>query len=147
MRKGFNQNQATWWMAIAGACLLFLTGCTTITNLTPGEMARNEQGLYPFEAAWATRQQSLRGDSIQPYVVIGLDAYPMRRTPLVLDRWETLVPIPASKRIVTYRYKFDFKSNSLTDPKANSKMSDPYQLRITEGDDYERVQASDSSDL
>ena len=72
----------------------------------------------------------------------------MRRTPLVFDRWETLVPIPATKDVVTYRYKFDYKSNSLTDPKPNSKLSDPYQLRITRpGGGYSEDRAENPSGL
>jgi hypothetical protein len=113
---------------------LLLAGCTstTITNLTPSRLPRNANGLYPFQAAWKSNQQSLRQESIKPYVVIGLDSYPMQPTPLVKNRWETLVPVPADKTVVNYRFKFDYEYNSIPIPRPNSKLSTPYQLQVLE---------------
>jgi hypothetical protein len=113
---------------------LLLAGCTstTITNLTPSRVPRNANGLYPFQAAWKSNQQSLRQESIKPYVVIGLDSYPMQPTPLVKKRWETLVPVPADKTVVNYRFKFDYEYNSIPIPRPNSKLSTPYQLQVLE---------------
>lgn len=117
-------------------CLLVLlpflfTGCaTTITNLTPNETVRNPDGLYPFEVIWDSTQESIREQSLQAYVIIGLEAFPMQRTPLLKNRWEALVPIPANENYVNYRYKFDFLYDSIPRPKESSKLSNPYQLHI-----------------
>ena len=112
-------------------CLL--AGCTTtISNLTPTRQARNTTGLYPFEVAWQSSQQSLRKESIKPYVMIGMESYPMQPTPIIKNRWETLVPIPAGKDIVNYRFKFDYEYNAIPVPRQNSKMSPSYQLQILE---------------
>ncbi len=107
-----------------------LTGCVSITNLTPSNMTRSDNGLYPFEAAWNSNQQSLRKDSIKAYVIIDINSYPMQPTPIVENRWETLVPVPADKKYVTYRYKFDYEYNGVPTRRTNSKLSPSYQLEI-----------------
>ncbi len=109
---------------------LLLAGCSTITNLTPSQQTRNATGLYPVEAAWDSRQQSIRPDSFKPSVMVGLQSYPMRKTPLMRNRWETLVPVPANKNSVNYRFKFDFEYNAIPAPQPESKLSREYRLEI-----------------
>src|SRR6186713_913668 len=92
---------------------LLFVGCSTITNLTPTQQSRNATGLYPVEAKWDSRQQSIRPQSIKPSVMVGLESYPMRKTSLMKNRWETLVPIPADKNVINYRFKFDFEYNAI----------------------------------
>jgi hypothetical protein len=108
-----------------------IAGCsTTLTNLTPSQYPRNASGVYHFEAAWQSNEQNLVTDSIKPYVVIGLEAYPMLPVGVVRNRWETLVPIPADKEFVNYRYKFDYEYRTIPVHRANSKLSPSYQLQI-----------------
>ncbi len=110
---------------------LLLAGCTaTFTNLTPQHQTRNPNNLYPVEVALSTRQQSLRWDSIRPQIVVGAETYPMRRTSLMTNRWEGLVPVPASADQVRYRYKFDFDYNALGTPRPDSAMSAEYTLHV-----------------
>ena len=111
---------------------LLLAGCGTaaITNLTPSRLPRKDNGQYPFNVEWASRQQALLKDSIKAYVVIGLDQYPMQRTPLLTNRWETLVPIAADKDSVIYRYKFDYEYQGFAARQSDSKLSKVYQLFI-----------------
>ena len=110
---------------------MLLAGCsTTITNMTPTQTPRTATGMYPFGVAWDTTQQSVVDESVKAYVVVGTDLYPMQRTPLVRDRWETVVPIPPGKDILTYQYKFDFQYYSIPARKANSVLSKSYQLRL-----------------
>jgi hypothetical protein len=109
---------------------VLLAGCTSITNLTPRQHVRNKDGLYLFEAAWSSRQQSIVKESLKPYVVIGLDYYPMEPTPLVSNRWETLVPVPANQKFVNYRYKFDFDYLAIPVRRQDSRLSEPYTLEI-----------------
>ena len=54
----------------------------------------------------------------------------MERTPLLTNRWETLVPVPAEKDIVTYRYKFDYEYRGFPNRQLDSKLSKYYQLFI-----------------
>lgn len=112
---------------------LLFAGCSTITNLTPTQQPRNATGLYPVEAAWDSRQQSIRPDSMKPSVMVGLESYPMRKTSLMKNRWETLVPIPADKKVVNYRFKFDYQYNSIPQPLPDSKLSREYKLEILDG--------------
>jgi hypothetical protein len=109
---------------------LMFAGCSTITNLTPSKQTRNESGLYPVEAAWDSRQQSIRPQSIKPSVMVGLESYPMQRTALMKNRWETLVPIPADKNVINYRFKFDYEYNAIPQPLPDSKLSREYKLEI-----------------
>jgi hypothetical protein len=112
-------------------CLL--AGCSsTFTNLTAQRQVRNPNNLYPVEVALNTRQQSLRWDSIQPFVVVGTEAYPMRQTLLMKNRWEGLVPVPAQTNVVYYHYKFDFQYNAFGKPKTDSDSSPDYMLLILE---------------
>jgi hypothetical protein len=111
---------------------LVLAGCaTTFTNLTPQHQVRNANHLYPVEVAFTSRQQSLRWETIQPSVNVGTEFYPMRPTLLMTNRWEALVPVPAGKNVIQYRYKFDFKYNEFGQPPQNDSASSPqYTLRI-----------------
>ena len=107
-----------------------LSGCVSTASLTPNRVPRNADGLYHFEAVWESNQRSIIKESIKAYVLIGTETYPMQPTPVVKDRWETLAPIPASQKSVSYRYKFDYLYNSIPKPKSNSRLSAPYQLEI-----------------
>lgn len=120
-------------LTLAFACS-FLTGCTytSITNLTPSRYPRNADGLYPFQVEWASNQQSLQRDSLKPSVIIGMETYPLQPTPMLKNRWEALVPVPADKAVVNYRYKFDYDYLGVPARRPNSKLSAPYQLQIQE---------------
>jgi hypothetical protein len=108
-----------------------LAGCASqFTNLTPQQQTRNANHLYPVEVAFTSHQQSLRWDSIQPSVVIGTNFYTMRPTPLMKNRWETLVPVPADTTVTHYRYKFDFQYNAIPDRPSDSLLSPDYTLQI-----------------
>ncbi len=117
------------WLLLSSS--LLLAGCTTtITNLTPSTEPRQTNGLYSFEVDFDTRQHSIRRNSLQPYVLIGSQAYPMQRNSVLDNRWETLVPVPADKEYVNYRYKFNYELSRIPKPAPGSKLSQPYQLQI-----------------
>lgn len=111
---------------------LLLTGCAaTFTNLTPLEQTRNANNLYPVEVAFNSQQQSLRWESLHPYVLVNGRLYDMRQTPLMTNRWEGFVPVPAGDNTVGYRYKFDYLYNNIgTPPKPDSAYSPQYKLQI-----------------
>ena len=116
--------------------VLLLAGCTTngtFTRLTPVQQPRNPDNLYPVETAFDSQQQSLRWDSIEAYVLVNGQALPMRRVPLVKNRWEGLVPLPPGANSVSYRFKFDYLYNNFgSAPKPNSIVSKVYTLRVVE---------------
>ncbi len=110
---------------------LLLAGCATaFTNLTPLQQARNANNLYPVEVAMDSSEQAIRWDSIRPQILVGPDAYPMRPTLLMTNRWEGLVPVPPGLASVKYRYRFDYEVNSFGKPKPASRVSPEYTLRI-----------------
>ena len=113
---------------------LLLAGCaTTFTNLTPQHQVRNANHLYPVEVAFTSRQQSLRWETIKPMVKVGTEFYPMRPTLLMTNRWEALVPVPAGKNVIQYRYKLDFKYNAVGQPpQDDSALSPLYTLRVSD---------------
>ena len=116
-----------------GLLPLLLAGCAAhFNNLTPPQVRRNDNNLYPLEVAVRSRQESLRWKTIQPYAVVGTEFYPMRPVPLMTNRWETLVPIPPGTNIVHYRYKFGFKYNAISARREDSATSPTYTLKIAE---------------
>jgi hypothetical protein len=114
--------------------VLLLTGCASMfTRLTPLEQPRNPNNLYPVEVQFNSTQQSLRQDSIKPYVLVNGDLYPLRPVRLVQNRWEGFVPVPPGVNTVGFRFKFDYLYNNVgTSPKPNSAWSPAYQLKITD---------------
>lgn len=109
---------------------VLLVGCTSITNLTPTQQTRNAAGLYPVEIAWESKRATIVKDTIAPVVQIGFESYPMRQTPLLKNRWETLIPVPVGTNYVNYRVRVDFEYNDFPARRVDSKLSQGYQLRI-----------------
>ena len=108
-----------------------LAGCTsTITNLSPSQQVRSPSGLYHLEAEWDSAKQSVVKDSLKAYVMVGAETYPMQPTPMVRDRWETMVPVPADQSLFHYRYKFDYEYRAIPNRRENSKLSTPFTLKI-----------------
>ena len=117
------------------AATLLLVGCgttSTVTQLSPRTQARNPEGLYPVEIEFRSNMQALKKETLKPYLQVGENSYPMRRTPRMENRWETLLPVPATNSLVNYKVKVDFEYNSFPYPKPESVLSPPYQLQIRE---------------
>ena len=111
-------------------CLL-ITGCaTSLTNLTTSQQPRNPKGLYPVEVMWQSDAADIVKDTIKGYVVVGFDAYPMQRSPMLTNRWEALLPVPTDKNLVNFRYKFDYQYLTIPVRRPGSKMSESFQLQI-----------------
>jgi hypothetical protein len=112
--------------------VLLLMGCaSTFTRLTPLQQPRNPNNLYPVEVQFNSTQQSLRWDSLKPYVLVNGNLYPLRPVEMVQNRWEGFVPVPPGINTVGFRFKFDYLYNNFnTPPKPNSAWSPQYQLRI-----------------
>jgi hypothetical protein len=123
-----------WKKTLSVLPVLLLTGCAaTFTRLTPLEQPRNPNNLYPVEVAFNSRQQSLRWETIQPYVLVNGEPYALRPVPLMTNRWEGFVPVPPGANSATFRFKFDYKYNSFgTAPKPDSAFSPEYKLRIAD---------------
>ena len=121
-------------LALFALLAMTLSACKThsITNLTPGRQARSDAGVYRFEVGWGSHQQSIRTNSIKPFVVIGSESYPMERTPVVRDRWEAFVPAPADAKEVHYRFKFDYEYKAIPAVRNDSKLSPPYTMTIVD---------------
>ena len=110
---------------------LLLGGCAaTLTNLTPKQQPRNTNNLYPVEVALASKQQTMRWESIRPQIVVGTETYPMRLTPLMTNRWEGLIPVPTGENTVRYHYKFDYMANAFGPPQPDSALSQEFILHI-----------------
>jgi hypothetical protein len=111
--------------------VLLLTGCAaTFTNLTPLEQPRNANNLYPVEVSFTSQQQSLRWDSVHPFVLVNGQLYDMRATPLMTNRWEGLIPVAPNRNSVEFRYKVDYQYNRMGKPGSNSALSKKYVLQI-----------------
>lgn len=110
---------------------LILTGCRgTFTNLSASKQVRNPNNTYQVGVAFHSRQQTLRWDSIKPFVLVGTEAYPMKKTPLAENRWEGLVPVPAGQKNLEYRFKFEYEYNAFGPPKPASAVSSTFKMQI-----------------
>lgn len=123
---------ATLKRTIALAGMLALTGCvsTSVINLTPRYQSRNSENVYPVEIEFNSNLRTIKQDTVRPYVQIGADNFLMRRTPIVKNRWETLIPVPNKQSVLNYRIKVDFTYDSLPEPKVNSVLAGPFQLLL-----------------
>jgi len=69
-----------WKKFLPVLSVLLLTGCAGMfTRLTPLQQSRNASNLYPVEVAFNSQQQSLRWETIQPYVLVNGELYPMHQ--------------------------------------------------------------------
>jgi hypothetical protein len=110
---------------------LLLAGCTsTFTNLTPTRQLRNAENLYPVEVQFNSKQQTLRWHTIKPFIQVGDNLLPMRPTPLMRNRWEGLIPVPAGAKSIDYRYKFDYEFNTFGPIESGSAMSPKFELKV-----------------
>lgn len=113
--------------------MLMLAGCTSMTtNLSAQRQLRNTSNLYPVEVSFDSRQQSLRWDSIQVTLVVGKESYPMRRTHLMNNRWEGLLPVSAGASSASYFYKFNYNYTDFGKLGKGSASSRTYKLQIIE---------------
>jgi len=72
-------------------------------------------------------------ETIQPEVrVTGhTNAYPMKRTQLLSNRWETLVgPLRPDETNIFYLIKVNWKYNAIPVPRSSSQSAGPFRLRI-----------------
>lgn len=123
--------KALQFSSLAAAALLVGCGTTsTVTLLSPRTQVRNAEGLYPVEIEFRSNMQALRKETLKPYLQVGDNNYPMRRTPRLENRWETLLPVPATNSLTDYRVKVDFEYNAIPVPRSNSVLSPPYRLQI-----------------
>lgn len=110
---------------------LLVAGCsTTITNLTPQLQTRKADNLYPVAVALDSTQQTLLWETIRPRVVVDNTSYALQPTPFMTNRWEGLMPVPASEDTVRYQYQFDYDYNAMGGPKPANLLSPQYTLRI-----------------
>ncbi len=110
-----------------------LTGCTgTLTNLAPTYQIRRADNLYPVAVAFESRQQSLRWETIKPFVVVDNTLYPMRPMPLMTNRWETIIPVAPNLKAIHFRYKFDWQYNAIPNRHNDTLVSAPQFLRIVD---------------
>jgi hypothetical protein len=110
---------------------LLLGGCAAqFTNLTPKQQVRNPNNLYPVEVKLSSQQQALRWNSIKPQVVVSGQSYEMHPTPMMTNRWEGLVPVPAGSGVAHYHYRFDFDTAGFGKSIPDSAVSPEYTLRV-----------------
>ena len=77
-----------------------------------------------------TTQQTLIPSSVAPIVVVGFETYPMRQTKKTVNRWETLVPIPANKDSIVYHFKVNYEYHRFGKPGKGSLLSQESKLTI-----------------
>jgi hypothetical protein len=84
------------------------------------------------ECSFDTQQRTLKDGTLAPQVVVDMDSYPMRRVLKSNNRWETLVPVPANKKEVTYHFKIDYDYSGFNKVGKSSILSQDYKLTIAD---------------
>ena len=118
---------------IIAVCGIVLGGCASsrVTNLTTTRQVRNASGVYPIEFAWDTSDQTVIEGSLKPVAIVnGRDFYSMRPSLGISNRWETVVPVPASEDHVIFRFKVDYLYRAFGPAQKSSKLSQDYRLNI-----------------
>ena len=120
---------------VVPVCLLaiFLVSCASkvITNLTPSQMPRNPSGQYLVEMKLDSSQQTLRHSSISPHFVAGFETFKMRPTHKITKRWEDIVPEPADREKLLYKFKVDYEYKKIDrQPAQGILMSQEYTQTI-----------------
>ena len=62
--------------------------------------------------------------------MIGTNSFAMKKTQLMTNRWEALVPVDPVVNELRYRIKVNWKYNAIPVPAANSQLSGEFMLRI-----------------
>lgn len=92
--------------------------------------------MYPVEVAFESTQQSLRWETLSATVFVGNQEFIMTRTPMMTNRWETLIPVPAGTKNIEYRVKFTFDYNAFgVPPQEDTALSKIYKLQILDNQD------------
>lgn len=120
--------------AAVSALLLALAGvgCTGSlnTNLTPRDLPAAPDSSYLFETTFDSRRRGVDPASVKAWVMIDLTLYPMQRVPNTDNRFEALVPLPAGRSNIPYRYKFEFAYPGTPSREVNSTWSQEYRLVV-----------------
>jgi len=107
-----------------------LAGCSSVTNLTPGQAFRNAAGMYTVEFKWNTQRHAVQPESVKPFVIVGDESFPMQAVPYVKDRWETAIPVRNGARTIMYHYQVEYLVNGLGTPKQKTYISPEYQVDV-----------------
>lgn len=119
-------------LAALSLAALLVTGCVTntITNLTSSTVARDPKGMYRVEYQWDSNQQTVRPETIKPFVISGAGTYEMKPVMKMNNRWETWIPVPPNQNSVEYFIKVDFQYTVFGGVKNASKRTKDYVLNI-----------------
>jgi len=87
--------------------LLLMTGCAaTFTRVTPLQQPRNPNNLYPVEVIFNSSQQSMRRDSLKPYVLVNGDLYPLLKSEYPYrEAVNPFVPADLLMHVPTHRFR------------------------------------------
>jgi hypothetical protein len=118
-------------LLLVAAAAAFVAGCApNYVNLTPTKVTPTPEKVYPFEVQWDSPRRGANNASVQAYVVIGTNFFPMTRIPNTPNRWEARVPLPPELTVVPYRFKFDYTYPGLPKSEIASDRSPEYQIGV-----------------
>ena len=122
------------WLLPVILSVSLLAGCSTtgtFVRMTPEVQPRNDSNLYHVEVTFHSSRQALRWETVQGYVIVDGKVFPLQPVPIVQNRWEGFVPVPATQDAVSYRFKFTYLYNVMgATPQPGSELSPIYHLKI-----------------
>ncbi len=110
---------------------LALTGCgPTISNLTQERVPQNPSGIYTLSMRLQNTEPDILRDSVEPKVVIGGEARPMRPSGVAADVFEYDYEMPQGATEANFYYKVDYAVATRGGARPRNLVSDLHSMQL-----------------
>lgn len=118
-------------LILALCWILALTGCgPTISNLTQERVPQNPSGIYTLSMRLQNIEPDAIRDTIEPKVVIGGQARPMRTSGVAADVYEYDYEMPQGATEANFYYEVDYAIDTRGGTRPRNLVSDLFQMRL-----------------
>lgn len=110
----------------------WLAGCGVhIVNTTPERVPASPTGTLTLSAQARVKQQTVVPSSLDAFVVIDGEHYPMVMDPAIFGRFEYEYQVPAGSELTRFYYILNYLTQKKdAAPLAQQRLSDLYQVRL-----------------
>ena len=112
----------------ASIAVLFFTGCSGLTNLTPERVPENSSRVYTLTMSAYINDGAVIKDTIKPYIVIDEQVIPMKEVKdMKHDRlYEYDYTLPKGRKSAKYYFLLKYQvSNNIDGVNKNREMKSP----------------------
>ena len=127
-------NKAKKFISLISALAVFvLTGCSSLTNLTPDRVPENSSGVYTLTMSAYINDGSVVKDTIEPFIVIDGETIPMTAVKdMNKDRiYEYDYTLPKGRKSAKYYFLLKYKvENNVSDTNKNREIKSPTVYKL-----------------